>query len=439
MRLLLPLLPAAAMGWVLFSPVVRTRGSGHYENANGVRWADASSFNLEAVSLRWGLPPSAYSDAELASGISFALHRDFCARLLPLFPEETGFASIFLDCDDLRSTVKRSMDTWAINHKKINFIDVTDLCRDVQGKQSCPHAELFIVPDDLARSDSATNDLAAEVIHDLGDIDFTPYTTAGFRIDRGLGVKRSRMIVRAPASASTFCWYLDSTFCYFFHRWQHESIDVILIGRIVCAAIFGLAVVVFLWVVGSMVHAVCCETHLPPEMKSTRMQGSTASALNALHGLEPSGQSGQPSSHDSSVVNLQQALRAAGQRPDKKGAARSETQLACGSRRCTNLMDYISVMPTIVLLLSIFWILFAPIFYFFVFEPCWQCFDLEVTPNAKPYALNLSLSRAGTWLWVVRAPPARAHFSRIRRHCPLPFMAGDDRPRDRSRARFPPS
>ena len=117
------------------------------------------------------------------------------------------------------------------------------------------------------------------------------------------------------------------------------------------------------------------------------MQGSTASALNALHGLEPSGQSGQPSSHDSSVVNLQQALRAAGQRPDKKGAARSETQLACGSRRCTNLMDYISVMPTIVLLLSIFWILFAPIFYFFVFEPCWQCFDLEVTPNAKPSPL----------------------------------------------------
>ena len=412
MKWMLPLFPSTAMGWVLFSPVVRTVGTDHYESANGVRWANSDSFNLEAVSLRWGLPPSSYGDAELGSGISFALHRDFCARILPLFPEETGFGSLFLDCEDLRDTVKRSMDTWAINHKKINFIDVTELCRDVVDVQSCPHAELFIVPDDLARSDSATNDVAAEVVHDLTDIDFKPYTTAGFRLDQGLGVRRSRMVVRAPASASTFCWYLDSTFCYSFHRWQHESIDVILIGRIVCAAIFGLAALVFLWVLGSMVHAVCCETNLPPEMKSTRMQGSQ-NALNMLHsiGTEQSGQ------RSTSVVNLQQALQAAGQRPDTR-SGRAETQLACGSRRCTNLMDYISVMPTIVLLLSIFWIIFAPIFYFFVFEPCYQCYDFEARPPhsllAPPSGLLLHMALVGC--------TSPALFSHIR--CPLIAIHG---------------
>ena len=147
-------------GWVLFSPVRRTLSYKAYEDASNTPWVDPSSFNLDIVSLRWGLPPSSYSDEALASGISFALHRDFCERLMPLFPERTDIGRFFLSCDDLRDTVKRAADTWAINHKKINFIDRTDACRDVAGTQSCPHAELFIVPDDIERSDSSSNDLA---------------------------------------------------------------------------------------------------------------------------------------------------------------------------------------------------------------------------------------------------------------------------------------
>ena len=56
-----------------------------------------------------------------------------------------------------------------------------------------------------------------------------------------------------------------------------------------------------------------------------------------------------------------------------------EGRLCCNSRRCTNLLDYISVMPTIALLFSLFWLIFAPVFYFRVFLPCWDCYDFEAT------------------------------------------------------------
>ena len=246
--------------WVLFSPVVRTLADKAYENSARTPWTGPSSFNLDMVSIRWSLPPNTYSDTALGGGITFALHRDFCARLLPLFPEEAGVIpgqeATFLSCDELRDTVRRGMDTWAINHKNLNFVDVTDRCRDVESVLSCPYAELFIVPETLEISDSSVNDRAAEVRHDLSSVDFYPFSTAGNQLSPGLGVTNTRLVVRAPTSASTFCWYLDSTFCYQFHRWQYADIDVVMIGRIACAAIFGLAFMVVVWVLGQMVNAV---------------------------------------------------------------------------------------------------------------------------------------------------------------------------------------
>ena len=288
--------------WVLFSPVVRTLTYPAYENAQHIPWTGPSSFNLEIVSVRWSLPPDAYSDVALSSGISYALHRDFCARLLPLFPEDASLvpgqtSTMFLNCNDLRDTIRRGMDTWAINHKKINFVDVTDACRDVASVESCPAAELFIVADSIDRSDSDSNDLAAEVRHRLTNIDYNPYSTAGKRLNPGLGVTSSLLVVRAPSRTSTFCWYLDSTFCYQFHRWQYADVDVIMIGRIACAGVFGFALIVVFWVIASMIYAVCCARGAPDMTQ-------TAQGQSVVEGI---GGARSPS-----VVNLNQALKKAG-------------------------------------------------------------------------------------------------------------------------------
>ena len=91
---LLLALPLAG-GWVLDSPTYRYI----VEKENGYEWMDTStatpvqwfgpdSFNLSNVVTRWSLPSDPYTDDELASGISWALHPSFCSSILPLFPEE---------------------------------------------------------------------------------------------------------------------------------------------------------------------------------------------------------------------------------------------------------------------------------------------------------------------------------------------------------------
>ena len=101
--------------WVLFSPITRqlNLGTKVYEDGYANAWAGPLSFNLDRAALRWGLPQSAFDDEGLASGISFAIHADFCNRLKPLFPEnsqfdESLFGDMFMSCDELQNELRKS-------------------------------------------------------------------------------------------------------------------------------------------------------------------------------------------------------------------------------------------------------------------------------------------------------------------------------------------
>jgi hypothetical protein len=90
--LLLAILAPTCSAWVLFSPVGRKSAAKTYEDGiSGKQWASPASFSLNEVALRWGLPTSSIGDEALGSGIAFALHPDFCKRLLPLFPESAEY------------------------------------------------------------------------------------------------------------------------------------------------------------------------------------------------------------------------------------------------------------------------------------------------------------------------------------------------------------
>jgi len=312
------------LNWVLYSPVQRFLGTSYtnYENgieSNPIAWADPSSFDLDSVAMRWSLPPSSTSDEALGGGITFAVRHDFCDRLTPLFPEQS--IAFYIDCTTLRNTISRAMDTWAINHRKIYFRDVTDQCRNVTAYDRCPAAELFIVPD-LPGSDAATKvgDLAAFVVHNLKDVDFSPVSTAGDSIAPGIGVRESRMVIRAPATQAEFCWYLDTTFCYAFHR----SPGVINTLRTLFVIFYIISIAMIVYIIGSAVVAVVA-----------------------------------PSTED----------------------ADPNAPLECGSRKCTNLIDYLSVMPTVSLCVACFLLIFCPIFYFRIFVRCLQAFATFLCPT----------------------------------------------------------
>ena len=248
------------------------------------------------------------------------------------------------------------MDTWAINHRKIYFRDVTDQCRNVTAYDRCPAAELFIVPD-LPGSDAKTKvgDLAAFVVHNLKDVDFSPVSTAGDSIAPGIGVRESRMVIRAPATQAEFCWYLDTTFCYAFHR----SPGVISTLRTLFVIFYIVSIAMLVYIIGSAVVAVVAP--------------STDMALQRANPNAP---------------------------------------LECGSRKCTNLIDYLSVMPTVSLCVAVrcppvkartpphllairsrhsrrmdrsleqcFLLIFCPIFYFRIFVRYLQAFATFLCPT----------------------------------------------------------
>ena len=351
MELLLLLAAQPAVAWVIFSPVRRTLQEKSYEDNLRQAWKGPDTFNLELVSLRWGLPQSAHdSDDGLASGITFALHRNFCDRMLPLFPEAA--TSSFITCTELQDTVKRAMDTWAINHKKIYFRDVTEDCADVIGlKEPCPAAELFIVPDVLGDAAvSVAADLAAYVTHNTQTIDFNPYTTAGYRLNPGLGVRDVKMTLRAPLTPGEFCWYLDTTFCYGFHRYTESGTDVMLVFRIVGAIIFAISLLLVICICLAGIQATMNDDRNPVELRMPT--GGTMMDLNAARASQVM----RPEAHGDLSDNLE-----------------------CGSKRLTNLVDFLSVMPTFLLIFATFFVIFIPMFYFRIFVPCWDCYDFEAT------------------------------------------------------------
>ena len=74
-RLLLAAL-APSFSWVLDSPLVRhtIKEEEGYERQEGDVWQGPQSFNLSTIVSRWSLPADPFTDAELGSGISWALH-----------------------------------------------------------------------------------------------------------------------------------------------------------------------------------------------------------------------------------------------------------------------------------------------------------------------------------------------------------------------------
>ena len=326
--------------WVIYSPIDKSSSPNvgtWYEplaRQDTRPWHGPTSWHLDTVAIRWSQPPDPQSDEALGNGITFALHKDFCSRMLGLFPEANILGDFFLSCQDLRNTVKRAMDTWAINHKGINFKDVTESCRDVELKDadSCAAAEIFIVPNDLESRQAG--DLAAWVEFQLspGTIDRTPYTTAGFRLPMnentlnppgGLGLRKTRMTVRAPLDASDFCWYFDATFCWYFHRYQ-ESFDFVSLARVMLFLTFLIALSFILWVA----YAICGAIMV--QMKESR-ESDTSSEGEAKSGW------------------------------------------------LAHTIAYLAVVPIAQFLFAIFWVLFCPLFYYRIFLPCYDCYDFEAT------------------------------------------------------------
>jgi len=195
------------------------------------------------------------------------------------------------------------------------------------------------------------------------------------------------MTIRAPASSGAFCWYLDASFCAHFHKWHDGVVDVILIGRIVCWAVFGLAALILGWVCWQCCYHVTFDNATPTGWKSPRRSKQEPSSFprgpgGRGRGFPPPAElSSQGSSLEGSCGSqaIPQTPHATLNHRGSVGLANLDSCGCCGGRRFALFMDYLSVMPSSLLLLALFWLIFAPVFYFRVFQPCWDCYDFEAT------------------------------------------------------------
>lgn len=348
-RVMLSALSASAppaRAWVLFSPYARSDAG--YGEGGPPYWRTADMFDLRRTVLFWSMPDNPYDDEGLGGGLTWALHPSFCGTILPSFREEHYlFGSIsFVSCDALRHAVDTAFATWAVNHRRIAFKDVTDECVQAGVSARCPGAEvtLHTVP-----FRGQWEDAAAYVEHDLKDVDRAPRTTRGRRAVGSVGMRHSSLKL-----SSAHCWYLDATFCTFMSRAPRD------VTRIVLAAVFCVSLLAaFVFVIDVLRAWSKLHTHCELWAACAKRVLRIGARVGHFITLGTAGST----------------------RPSEPAASSSEVDRSrvSGTLRHGALVEYLASVPVGPLLLGLFGLVFSPVFYQSVYLPCVECHGFEAT------------------------------------------------------------
>ena len=287
---------------------------------------------------RWSMAPTASGDEGLGGGLSYIISDDFCASLLPKFPErnlvpllnlESVPALQFVFCSDIKAAIERGFATWAMNHKSLSFSNIgqTSACAGTSYaglvNDTCPW-EVFVGVDDGETLPA----LAAYVVNHRRSEVASNWWQHPMRAPSGVVSTNVNAHARSVMRFQThLCWYMDATFCWYFqflsevHGW-----NVLLVGRCVLLGVFGLAALRLASVLFWCVVAMCCLG------KQTR---------DVVHGED-----------------------------EKRGRG------GCWPG-CSACLDYVSALNPCLNIFVLFLLVFPPVFYWQIFMPCFECYDFE--------------------------------------------------------------
>jgi len=92
----------------------------------------------------WTQPEDATDRTGLGGGITWQWDPKLCDALIDKFDEDFWFVP-FIQCSDLKASMHRAFASWSDNHKDINFVEVTEECKDIgQDYEGCELAEVFV-------------------------------------------------------------------------------------------------------------------------------------------------------------------------------------------------------------------------------------------------------------------------------------------------------
>jgi hypothetical protein len=183
----------------------------YFGNSERVWGHSNNDFTLWSSGVTWSYPYDGLVGLDgLYGGIRWAVHPELCDRLLPMFLDGTYMFIRYVHCTTIRDAIAEAFSAWSHNHPLVQFHDVSDQCTadSLDDKGDCSHAQLTI----SFGAPNMDTTQAAYVEHDIDHIETLVQTTSQVRV-RGLATRRARMVL-----SNTMCWYMDSTFCVWFHR-----------------------------------------------------------------------------------------------------------------------------------------------------------------------------------------------------------------------------
>lgn len=322
---------------------------------------------------RWSFPADSASLEGLGGGIAWAMQPDFCDNLIRRFPEQTsvfylGWLS-WVSCADIVDAVQRGMQTWSDNSKVVSFTDLTGTaaCSAPSGSvldDPCPWEMLIKTTDG-----SEHEELAAYVI---------PYRASHFFNASGGEYYGTwypawqHVPVRSPAGVSTtgadpfrrselyfnthICWYLDATFCYEFQRWANSGVDVQTLVQCTLLAIFGAAAARLLWVCSRAAGIL-----FAPALSASMRADAAAAEEQRARGEDP-------------VPPAEQEEAAA---PKQRARSVHGDPLSYGRLNTRRTLDYLATVSPMGNVLTLFFLVFPPTFFWHIYQPCHECYDFE--------------------------------------------------------------
>lgn len=179
----------------------------------------------------WNMPDDPESTHGLGGGIAYAWDPKLCDLLLPRMRENV---MNLISCADLKASLQRGFDAWAINNRFIKFIDVSSACQQQYTlTQDCPLAEVWVSALSCtfvsalcpgagpSNTGALTWAAAATPKYALTDrFRFTngQYNKLGSAYRRTIEITGGVLLFNVGTpDAPGMCWYMDSAFCSGFH------------------------------------------------------------------------------------------------------------------------------------------------------------------------------------------------------------------------------
>jgi len=268
------LLAASSQGWVAKSQSIY--GAQIQEIQDLMNGLPVNRVPQAQLGYLWHSPENVADTRGLGGGITWAFNPALCALLEPVFQEDIIGWNTFVDCRDFHSAIARAFDKWSANNRYIKFLDVSNECETLGQNYGpptdnaqpgmphggCPLAEIWVTamaPAGRRRMVAQSPTIGPDGKEIVGD-DGLPPLVADFDLERQSEASGSfavataqphpryaydfrytngarpfwasnppaegtyhRPVVETYAGTFTFnvenvCWYLDSQFCYRFHK-----------------------------------------------------------------------------------------------------------------------------------------------------------------------------------------------------------------------------